>query len=122
MHILVVDDDSLAAGMAAAVLNAAGHNVIVAESGAQALAELAQQPTVDLVVSDLNMPEMSGLDLFRVLRGRGLDLPFVLLTADDPAPLLAAEPGLDGCLPKGARLLASLGREIGVVMARRGGA
>ena len=104
MHILVVDDDPLAGEMAAAILEDAGHECQWVENGVEALEQLAEAPAIDLVISDMNMPLLSGLDLFRELRSQGLMMPFVLLTGDDPASFLAQEPGLAGCLMKDASL------------------
>ncbi len=42
--------------------------------------------------SDMNMPLLSGIDLFRELRAQGSTLPFILLTGDEPEGLLAQEP------------------------------
>jgi len=54
------------------------------------------------------MPLVSGIDLFRSLREDGIDLPFILLTGDDPDVLLLEEPGLNGCLAKDDMLDVSL--------------
>ncbi|HAS50335.1 MAG TPA: response regulator [Gammaproteobacteria bacterium] len=104
MQILVVDDDPLAGEMAVAILEEAGHECQWVENGVEALEKLAEAPIFDLVISDMNMPLLSGLDLFWELRSQGLTLPFVLLTGDEPASLLAQEPGLAGCLMKDASL------------------
>lgn len=104
MQILVVDDDPLAGEMAVAILEDAGHECQRVENGVEALEKLAEAPTIDLVISDMNMPLLSGLDLFRELHSQGLAIPFVLLTGDEPESLLAQEPGLAGCLMKDASL------------------
>lgn len=108
MRILVVDDDELAAEMSAAVLEDGGFEVATAISGAVALEVLAIDHDFRAVVSDLNMPEMSGLELFRALRGRGLTLPFILLSGDDPEALRRQEPGLSACVGKDAELETTL--------------
>ena len=108
MNILVVDDDPLAGELAAAALEDAGHRCVLAENAIEALERLAEEPSLDLVVSDLNMPLVSGLDLFREIGQQGLKLPFILLTGEDPEPIRAREPGLAGALAKDARLELSL--------------
>ncbi len=108
MRILVVDDDSLAGQMTGAVLEAAGYEIALAEDGMTAAQMLNADAAIGVVVSDMNMPVISGIDLFRELRAQGVKLPFVLLTGDDPAPLLAAEPGLDACIMKDFSIEASL--------------
>lgn len=104
MRILLVDDDALSREMATAILEEIGHECLHAENGIEALEQLTGESTIELVVSDMNMPLLSGLDLFEELRSQGLRIPFVLLTGDDPEPLLAQAPGLAGCLLKDASL------------------
>jgi CheY-like chemotaxis protein len=48
----------------------------------------------------MNMPGMSGLDLFRTLRGGGGGIPFILLSGDDPLSLRQQEPRLTACIAK----------------------
>ncbi|WP_339485145.1 response regulator, partial [Pseudomonas proteolytica] len=65
--ILTVDDSPSIRQMIKVVLEPAGHNVIEAGDGAQGLAK-AQAGKLDLVITDLNMPVMNGLELIRALR------------------------------------------------------
>ena len=53
------------------MLEDAGHECLLAENGIAALELLAADAGVELVISDLNMPLVSGLDLFRELRDQG---------------------------------------------------
>ena len=62
--ILVVDDDALSGELAGAVLEDAGYTVVLAEGAVDALAKLASEAGIGLIVSDLNMPFMGGLQLF----------------------------------------------------------
>ena len=119
MRILVVDDDAMAAEMSGAVLEDLGHEVILAEDGLDAATKLNADAGIDLVISDMNMPLVSGIDLFRELREQGNGLPFILLTGDEPAPLLAQEPRLDACLLKDYSLEETLPRVLAEVLARR---
>jgi CheY-like chemotaxis protein len=117
MRILVVDDDSLAGEMIAAVLEDIGHSCKLAENGVDALELLAHgSGDFDLIISDMNMPLVSGIDLFRELRGQNIALPFILLTGDDPVGILAQEPSLDACLLKDADLEESLPKVIDNVL------
>jgi CheY-like chemotaxis protein len=100
MRILVVDDDALAGEMTAAVLEGLGHEVLLAEDGMDAVSKLNADEAIEMVISDMNMPMVSGIDLFRELREQGNTLPFILLTGDEPEGLLAQEPRLDACLLK----------------------
>jgi DNA-binding NtrC family response regulator len=65
-RVLVVDDDRAVAKVVAAVLGD-HHDVTVARSGREALAAIERDPDVDLIVCDLMMPEVSGIDLYEIL-------------------------------------------------------
>jgi len=67
MKVLVVDDDEIALAVAQKVLKSEGHDVILAESGAEAL-EIIRHNEIRVVISDWNMPGMDGLELCRYLR------------------------------------------------------
>ena len=108
MKILLVDDDPMAAAMSAAILEDLGHDILLAEDDMDAIEQINAHPDLHLIVSDMHMPLVSGIDLFRELREQGNMLPFILLTGDEPAPLLAQEPRLDGCLTKDFSLQESL--------------
>lgn len=120
MQILVVDDDQLAGEMIAAVLEDQGHQVFQAENALHAMELLNQHAMIELIVSDLNMPLMTGIELFHELREQGLNLPFILLSADDPVALRATEPSLDACVMKDFNMEESLPAAIDAVMAVRG--
>lgn len=119
MRVLVVDDDPFAGEMTAAVLEDLGYDCRLAENGVEAMEMLAGGDSFGLVISDLNMPLVSGIDLFRELRSQGIGLPFILLTGDDPDGPRAQEPELDACLLKDFGLEESLPRVIADVLARR---
>ena len=65
--ILAVDDSRSMRDMVSYTLKTAGHEVILAEDGVDAL-EKAQGASVNLVLTDVNMPRMDGLSLIRALR------------------------------------------------------
>ena len=67
MNILIVDDDPTSRIVLEAMLTTLGHQVAARENGAQAFAYFGQNP-VPLVISDMIMPEMDGLDLCRQIR------------------------------------------------------
>jgi CheY-like chemotaxis protein len=104
-RVLVVDDDADSREILKLVLGDAGFMVETARDAREALERLrAAQP--DLILSDLQMPGMSGLDLIRTLRGRGIPVPVVLLTGADTRDLCtsAAAYGAAACLAKPANL------------------
>lgn len=119
MRILVVDDDALAGEMTAAILEELGHQVLLAEDGVDAIGKLNTDGGIELIISDMHMPMVSGIDLFRELREQGSALPFVLLTGDEPAGLLVQEPRLDACLLKDFGMADTLPLVLDTVRARR---
>lgn len=100
MRILIIDDDEMVLALMAAVLEDEGYAVSLAANALEGAERLASPPACDLILCDQHMPLLTGIEFFRELRENGRHLPFVLLTGDDPAPLLAAEPRLDACLVK----------------------
>jgi DNA-binding response OmpR family regulator len=98
--ILVVDDEPKIAALARDYLEHAGYAVVVAPDGRAAL-EAVDRSRPDLVVLDLGLPEIDGLDVTRVIR-RDSTLPIVMLTArdDEVDKLLGLELGADDYLTK----------------------
>ncbi|MEJ7832565.1 MAG: response regulator transcription factor [Nocardioides sp.] len=78
-RVLVVDDDRTVREVVVSYLRAAGHDVVEAEDGESALVLFQEQPA-DLVVLDLMMPGIDGLEVCRRLREIS-DVPIVMLTA-----------------------------------------
>lgn len=98
--ILVVDDDEFTAELTGMILDASGYEVVLSEGGMDALEKIAADPAIRMVVSDMNMPFMDGVQLFAELRQQGYTQPFVLLTGEEAAPLKLAHPDMDGVLTK----------------------
>src|SRR5258707_7371124 len=98
--ILVVDDDPKIAALARDYLEHAGFTVITASTGRAAL-ETVRRERPDLVILDLGLPELDGLDVTREIR-RDSSLPIVMLTArdDELDKLLGLELGADDYLTK----------------------
>lgn len=65
---LVVDDSPTMRQMVSFTLTNAGFTVVEAEHGRDAVSKVADRPKVDIVVTDLNMPEMDGITLIKELR------------------------------------------------------
>lgn len=78
--VLVVDDKEMMRDSVATILGRRGHSVAVASGGEQALERIAEKRP-DAVVTDLQMPGMSGLDLLAEIRKVHEDLPVVFMTA-----------------------------------------
>ena len=84
--VLTVDDASTIRKMVSVTLKAAGHEVLEAQDGTVALSVL-QSRSVDLVITDVHMPNMNGLELTRRLRalpGFGRTPIILLTTESDP--------------------------------------
>ena len=78
--LLLADDDRPQREMLAGSLEMNGHRVLQAENGRQAL-ELLQAESVDLLLSDLRMPELDGLELLRAARKLNPLIPVIVMTA-----------------------------------------
>ena len=87
-QILVVDDSTTMRQMVAFTLTSAGHEVVEAPDGNQALAT-AKQKKFDLVITDVNMPGMNGIDLVQSLRALPdcKFIPILVLTTEAGADL-----------------------------------
>lgn len=81
-HILVVEDDPHTRRLMQAVLTGAGYQVIEAMDGEDALEKMDHQH-VDLILLDLMMPRMDGLEFTRILRESGCGLPILMVTAKE---------------------------------------
>jgi two-component system response regulator MprA len=82
VRVLVVDDDSAVRESLERSLRFEGYDVSVAKDGAEAL-DVVSADHPDIVVLDVMMPRMDGLEACRQLRARGEDLPVLMLTARD---------------------------------------
>ncbi len=98
--VLVVDDEDNLRSLVRAYLEQAGFRVVTAKNGREALF-LARQEKPDLIVLDVMMPEMDGLEFMRVHR-RERETPIILLTArvEDTDKVLGLELGADDYLTK----------------------
>lgn len=116
--ILVVDDDEFTAELTGMILEAAGYGVVIAVGGMEALEKISEDTTIRMVVSDMNMPVIDGVQLFAELREQGYDQPFLLLTGDDAAPLMLAHPDMDAVLTKDENLQEALPELVGALLLR----
>jgi DNA-binding response OmpR family regulator len=102
-RILIVEPSRLNLGVMARRLVEAGFRVTTAENGAAAVAELHRLP-VDLILSELDMPRMSGAELARLVRGevQWRDIPVMLITgkAEPGGAVRAYEAGADDVIHK----------------------
>jgi len=78
-RVLVVEDDPELLRVLGRVLRRAGFEVVEVDAGKQAIAELDSKP-FDVILSDVHMPGISGLDLMRAVRRVDLDVPVILMS------------------------------------------
>ena len=101
--ILCVDDEPSLHLLLRKILSDAGHQVLVVDSGARALEAIAERAP-DLLILDMNMPEMSGLDVARLVKGNPFtsSVPILMLTAqsDLETKIEGFEAGADDFLGK----------------------
>ena len=98
--ILIVDDETQIVDICKDYLKAAGYETITASDGVQGVA-LARREKPDLIVLDLMMPEMDGLDVCREIR-RESNVPIIMLTArvEETDKLIGLELGADDYITK----------------------
>ena len=80
MKILLIDDEASVLEVVALMLAADGHTVVTASGGREGLARLESGEAVDLVLTDLAMPKMSGWEVVRAVRERWPALRVGLIT------------------------------------------
>lgn len=87
-RVLVADDDPAMLGTISHALAVLGFGVVRAESGAELVDQLADHGPFDLIVTDVSMPWMDGLNAIRSMRTAGLATPVIVITAleDDGIP------------------------------------
>lgn len=106
LRMLIVDDNATNRLLLAQQLRYAGHHVLVAEGGEEALA-LWREHEVDRVITDCNMPGMDGFEFTRQLRieekllnRRAVPIYGLTAMAEERVAQLATQAGMDGCLFK----------------------
>lgn len=127
MKILVVEDDKTTRKILGLYLKAKGFDVVYAENGLDAMEKLGTE-TVNLVLTDLNMPYMDGIELTKNLKtDPGLkEVPVLMVTteADDEERRKAMEAGANGYLvkPVSAEMVSEQIKSILSNIFRKGGA
>ncbi|MEP7119521.1 MAG: response regulator [Byssovorax sp.] len=81
---MVVDDSRTMRQQVGIVLTAAGFEIVEAEDGLDGLEKVRQTPDLSLILCDVNMPRMSGLEMLVHVKSdpRFADLPFLMLTTE----------------------------------------
>ena len=110
-RVLLVEDDPDIAQTVATAMESDGHEVVQAASGSAAL-ERARGGDIDLVLLDLGLPDLDGLEVCRRLRTAGCAMPILVLTgrADEIDTVLGLDAGADDYVAKPFRLAELLAR------------
>jgi DNA-binding response OmpR family regulator len=82
LRILVVDDDPIGSRLVQFLLTEQGYQVDTVDNARGALAMIERQPP-DLMLLDVNLPQLSGFEIFQRLRERNYDIPAIFVTAKD---------------------------------------
>lgn len=100
LRVLIVDDEPPIRKLLRMGLTAQGYHVLEAPNGKAALELLEQRP--DLVILDLGLPDVQGIDLLRTIRGRNEQVPIVVLSSrgDEGAKVAALDLGADDYVTK----------------------
>ncbi len=103
--ILVVDDDKMNRRVAEMLLTKnLGVSVLLAQDGMECISQLQENPAIDLVLLDIQMPHVDGFQTLKLIRNHSewKDIPVVFLTAstDEETMKAAEEKGVDGYLKK----------------------
>jgi len=81
--VLIADDDSFTRMLMMDILSSSGYTVIDVSNGKDALEKAASEPDISILISDINMPEMNGIELIKELNARDLKLPVIVLTGNN---------------------------------------
>ncbi|MGE0761938.1 MAG: response regulator [Bdellovibrionales bacterium] len=118
-HILVIEDEESLRYMLETKLNQEGYKVTVAATGKHGLQKIRSGKQFDLIICDLKMPMMSGLEVFREYQGMGGKSPFVILTGhpDKSKIIEAIQMGVRDVILKPIKHLELLDRVKGFLVA-----
>ena len=100
-HILVADDDSQICEALERSLRYEGYNVVTVTNGGLAISEIEKNPP-SLLVLDINMPDVNGIQVTRYMRSVGIDIPICILSARDEVKdrVAGLEAGADDYMTK----------------------
>jgi CheY-like chemotaxis protein len=117
--ILCIDDNEQSLSIRKFMLETRGYRVLSAVSGREAIDRFQQAGTVDLVLTDLVMPEMDGAEVIRVLKELAPDIPMILISGK--VKMYEKGTRADLFLPKGAYPPAELLEKIRVLLIKKRG-
>ncbi|WP_130471425.1 hybrid sensor histidine kinase/response regulator [Candidatus Magnetaquicoccus inordinatus] len=83
LKLLVVDDEMIVRAILGDILSSAGYEVLAAEDGAEGWQMVQEDDNIALVISDINMPQMNGLQFMAQARSLRAELPIIILTSSN---------------------------------------
>lgn len=118
--VLVVEDDAVTRTFIEGLLKNAGYKVVISEDGADALLKLGAE-RFDLILSDISMPNLSGLKLLEIMTQKGIETPVIFITGleDEASEVKGFEIGAADYIRKPIRRDAFLVRVKNVLRKRR---
>lgn len=91
LTILYIEDDQITQHKLKNILGRYFNKIILASNGEDAFEKIKAEPKIDLIISDINMPKMDGLEFLEKLRKFDSKIPFIFVTArDEPDKMLKA--------------------------------
>ena len=101
INILIAEDNVISRELMASILRTQGYSIIDVSDGTAAI-EVVQSQNIDLALIDINMEPKGGFEFVRFLLVKGIDIPVVIITADDSSDILtkATELGVTRVLQK----------------------
>lgn len=96
MNILIIDDDKLMLASMSIALKSKGYSVITATDGMEAFDLIERGYDLDLIISDIMMPELSGITLVRLMKQRNCHVPLILMSSLNYAGIIIQKFGLEG--------------------------
>ena len=110
-RVLVVDDEAANRELISGILADEGYDVVTAQDGLDALNQLAV-PLPDVIISDLRMPRMSGVEFLAVVRRKYPDVPLIAISGEFEGNKVPPGVPADAYLPKGSYTLDQLRTKI----------
>jgi CheY-like chemotaxis protein len=104
-HVLIVDDHPNILYLLTEVISEMGIKPVVARNGREAIFEMKKTP-IDLIISDLDMPEMNGKELLKYVKKEKPDISFLIMTGrcEKEIEEEVSSLGADGYIPKPFRI------------------
>lgn len=79
-YVLIVEDDSVLAGMLRQSLETAGFKAVIGKNGEEGKALATSVPPPDFLIADIDMPKVDGVTMLKMLRAEGVNIPAIVLT------------------------------------------